>query len=169
MHGGMRARPRQYEHQDGGQMRRSLKFAALGLLIGFGAAQLIQPDTSNPQTDPARCLLNDHSLDPRVANIMQRACANCHSYKTEWPWYARISPVSWFMARHVSQGRAKLNFDDWSTAAAADQLQEISDSVSKKKMPLSSYLLMHPEARLSQAERDVLLAWADGKLEPASR
>jgi hypothetical protein len=67
----------------------------------------------------------------------------------------------------VEQGRAKLNFDDWSPAAAADQLEEIYDSVAKKKMPLWSYLLMHPEARLSRADRDTLLAWADGKLDPA--
>ena len=68
----------------------------------------------------------------------------------------------------MEQGRAKLNFDDWSPAAAADQLQEIYDSIAKKKMPLASYLLMHPEARLSETERDLLLAWADGKLAPVA-
>ena len=67
------------------------------------------------------------------------------------------------MARHVSKGREKLNFDEWSSAAAPDQLEEIYDSIAKKKMPLASYLLMHPEARLSKAETDRLLAWADGK------
>jgi hypothetical protein len=77
---------------------------------------------------------------------------------------ARISPVSWFLARHVRDGRPKLNFDEWSAAAATDQLEEIYDSIAKKKMPLASYLLMHPEARLSQADREAVLAWADGKL-----
>ena len=62
----------------------------------------------------------------------------------------------------------EVNFSDWS-AASADQLEEIYDSIVKNKMPLSSYLLIHPEARLSRADRDALVAWADGKLGPGSR
>ena len=147
-------------------MIRHIKFFGIGLVVVMAAAQLMQPETRNPAVDPSRRLWNDHSVDPRVTEIMQRACGNCHSYETKWPWYAKVSPVSWFVARHVEHGRAKLNFDDWSPAAAADQLEEIYDSVAKKKMPLESYLLMHPEARLSQAERDTLLAWADGKPGP---
>jgi hypothetical protein len=68
----------------------------------------------------------------------------------------------------VVQGRAKLNFSDWSAAAAPDQLVEIADSIAKNHMPLPSYLWIHRSAGLSQADRDVLLAWADGKLEHAS-
>jgi len=149
-------------------MKRPLRSAALALLLGVAAAQLIQPGTANPPVDPARSLWNDRKVDQRVAHILRRACADCHSHKTEWPWYSKISPVSWVMARHVSNGRAKLNFDDWS-GEPADQLEEIYDSVAKKKMPLSSYLLMHPEGRLSKADQDVLLAWADGKLSQDSQ
>ena len=150
-------------------MRRRLKAVALGLLIGLAAAQLIQPDIRTPPVDPARRLWNDQHLDSRVAGIVRRACANCHSYETHWPWYARISPISWWLARHVSQGRAKLNFDEWSSVAAPDQLEEIYDSIAKKKMPLASYLLMHPEARLSPADLAILLAWTDGKLDTRRR
>ena len=144
-------------------MKRRVKFAVLASLIGLASAQLIQPDMHNPPVNPARRLWNGH-VNPRVVGIMRRACGNCHSYETQWPWYARISPVSWFLARHVRDGRPKLNFDEWSAAAATDQLEEIYDSIAKKKMPLASYLLMHPEARLSQADRDAVLARADGKL-----
>jgi len=150
-------------------MRRRVRSAAIALVLVLAAAQLIQPETRNPPVDPARCLWNDHRVNPRVADITRRACGNCHSYETKWPWYAKFSPVSWWLAHHVDKGRAKLNFDDWSSAAATDQLEEIYDSIAKQKMPLWSYLLMHPEARLSQAERDVLLAWADGKLEQTQR
>jgi hypothetical protein len=97
-------------------------------------------------------------VNPRVAGIMRRACGNCHSYETQWSWYARISHVSWFLAWHVTDGRAKLNFDEWPAAAAADQLEEIYDSIAKRKMPRASHLLMHPEARLFQADRDAVLA-----------
>jgi hypothetical protein len=67
------------------------------------------------------------------------------------------------MARHVSKGRAKLNFSEWSTATP-DQVEEIYDSIRKNKMPLASYTWMHPQARLSQDDRSILLDWADGKL-----
>ena len=149
-------------------MKRLVRSAALVLLLGGAVAQLIQPDTRNPPVNPARSLWNDRRVDPRVANILRRACANCHSHETEWPWYSKISPVSWWLVRHVAGGRAKLNFSDWS-AASADQLEEIYDSIVKKKMPIPGYLLMHPEARLSQADRDALLAWVDGKLAQKSR
>ena len=61
------------------------------------------------------------------------------------------------------QGSREAHFDNWSPAATSDELEEIYDAVVKKKMPLASYLLMHPEGRLSQADRDALLAWADSK------
>jgi hypothetical protein len=147
---------------------RYAKHAAVVLMLGGLAAQLIRPDTGNPPVNPVRSLWNDHGVDPRVADILRRACSDCHSHETKWPWYARISPLSWVMARHVEQGRAKLNFSDWSTASA-DQLEEIFDSIDKKKMPLPSYLLMHSDARLSQADREIVMAWADGKLPEGSR
>lgn len=142
-------------------MKRRLKFAVLASLIGLASAQLIQPDMHNSPVNPARRLWNGN-VNPRVAGIMRRACGNCHSYETQWPWYARISRVSWFLAWHVTDGRAKLNFDEWPAAAAADQLEEIYDSIAKRKMPRASYLSMRPEARLSQADRDAVLAWAIG-------
>ena len=144
-------------------MKRRFRVLPTGFVVLIALVQMIQPDLHNPPVDPTRSLWNDHRLNPRVTAIMQRACGNCHSYRTQWPWYAKVSPVSWFLARHVYKGREKLNFDNWSPAAATDELEEIYDAVVKKKMPLASYLLMHPEGRLSQADRDALLAWADGK------
>jgi hypothetical protein len=148
-------------------MKRRVRVAALALALGALAAQFVQPRRDNPPVDPARSLWNDRHVDPRVAGILRRACADCHSHETEWPWYSKISPFSWMVARHVNKGRAKLNFSDWS-AASPDQLEEIYDSITKNKMPMASYLLMHPAARLSQANRNVLLAWADGKLAQGS-
>ena len=141
--------------------RRVLKLS-LALPAILAAAQLIRPGTANPPVTPERSVWNDHRVDPRVARILRRACADCHSHETTWPWYSKISPISWWVARHVDKGRAKLNFSDWS-GADPDQLEEISTSIAKNKMPLSSYLLMHPDARLSQADRDILAGWADGK------
>jgi hypothetical protein len=144
-------------------MKRHLRSAGLALLVGLAAAQLIRPDTTNPPVNPARSLWHDDRVDPRVAGVLRRACANCHSDETQWPWYSKISPVSWILARHVRKGRAKLNFSEWS-GASPNQLEEIYDEIDKHDMPPADYSLMHPEARLTQADREILRAWADGKL-----
>jgi len=144
-------------------MKRLFRSVALALLLGMAAAQLIQPNTVNPPVDPKRSLWNDRHVDPRVSGILRRACADCHSHETAWPWYSKISPVSWFVSRHVEKGRAKLNFSEWSSALP-DQLQEIAEAVEKRHMPLPSYLLIHRDSRLSADDREILLDWADGKL-----
>jgi hypothetical protein len=144
-----------------------MRSVAFVLLLGVAAAQLIRPSTTNPPVDPSRSIWNDHRVDPRVASILRRACADCHSHETAWPWYSKISPVSWFVARHVAKGREKLNFSEWSRVAP-DQLQEIADSIEKKKMPLSSYLWIHHDAGLSKADREALLAWIDAATEAVS-
>jgi hypothetical protein len=149
------------------EMERRLKTAALALILGLAAAQLIQPNTINPPVNPSRSVWNDHGVNPKVAEVLRRACADCHSHETEWPWYSKISPISWMVARHVEDGRAKLNLSNWTPSQ--DQMEEILDSVEKTKMPLSSYYLMHPKARLSEADRAVLRAWVDGTTTVASR
>lgn len=134
-----------------------------GAGLTLAAAQLHRPEMQNPPVDPARSLWNDKSIDPRVASVLRRACADCHSHETKWPWYSKVSPIGWSVHRHVIDGRAKLNFSDWS-GSSPDQIEEIYGSVSKGKMPLRGYAMMHPEARLSAADRELLRSWADGQL-----
>jgi hypothetical protein len=148
-------------------MKPKVRLAGLVLFAGFIAAQFFQPSRHKPSTDPTRSIWWNQRVDPRVGDILRRSCANCDSDETEWPWYSKISPVSWWVARHVENGREKLNLSDWSTASQ-DEIEEIYDSVAKKKMPLASFCLMHPEARLSKADQDLLLAWTDGKLSQES-
>lgn len=144
-------------------MRPDRRSAAFAALLCLAAPQFIRPKLDNPAANPAQSLWRDPQVDSRVAGILRRACANCHSYETEWPWYSKISPVSWMIAHHVEKGRAKLNFSEWS-GASPSQLQEIYDAIDKNEMPPAGYSLMHPEARLSKADRDLLMTWADGKI-----
>jgi len=98
-----------------------------------------------------------------VAAILERSCYDCHSNGTRWPWYSRVAPVSWWVADHVSDARSHLNFTEWperDVDKAAHKLAEIYDEVSEGEMPLSSYVLLHPDARLSDADRGTLLRWA---------
>lgn len=144
-------------------MPRLTQLAALAVLLSGAGAQLIQPDRQNPAVVAEHSIWNAGGVDSRVAGVLRRACADCHSNETQWPWYSRVSPISWFVARHVRDGRAKLNFSEWN-GGSPDLTEEIYESVAKNKMPLPGYSIIHRGARLTPADREILRAWADGAL-----
>jgi hypothetical protein len=92
----------------------------------------------------------------RTRELFFRTCADCHSNETRWPWYSHVAPVSWFVIRHVEQGRHKLNVSAWSIDMI-DEAREAGHQIRKGKMPLRSYLLAHPAARLSAEEKTELI------------
>jgi len=129
----------------------------LGVLALFAVAQAIPVERTNPA---AR---SDVQAPPEVSALLRRACYDCHSNETRWPWYSQVAPVSWFLAHHVEEGRKELNFSEWPVLdfeAQGHDLQDIEEQVSEGKMPLRTYKLLHPEARLDEAERSRLLQWA---------
>lgn len=99
----------------------------------------------------------------RTAELARRACYDCHSNETQWPWYSNFAPVSWRMFHHVEEGRNHLNFSalDPANEKVADAAREAGESVTKKSMPPVDYLLAHPEARLTAEERGLLAAGLD--------
>jgi len=135
-----------------------LGLAAFGVLIQL----LPAPAKTNPPTDPARTFAATMKPPAAVQNIFNRACRDCHSNETQWPWYANVAPVSWPVRNHVNEGRKHLNFsewlNDWST------LEDICKSVRENTMPLPYYDWMHPEAKLTPAERASVCEWVDSKL-----
>lgn len=136
---------------------RALRRSALGLLGVFALMQAKQVEHSNP---PVR-----HELDApeEVRAVLRRSCYDCHSHETRWPWYSYVAPMSWFVAHHVEEGREGMNFSNWprfDPEGEAETFEEIRKQVSRGKMPLKSYLLLHPDARLSEADKAALLRWA---------
>ena len=91
-----------------------------------------------------------------VRELARRACFDCHSNETRWPWYARVAPASWLVTRDVAEGRRHLNFSEWDPSAP--RLQRVPRVVERRKMPPLIYLPAHPEARLAPAERAALAA-----------
>ena len=93
--------------------------------------------------------------------LAQRACFDCHSNQTTWPWYSYIAPGSWLIARDVIAGRRALNFDDWQTSLArADRFpldQQVQREISRGDMPPSYFLWLHPDAKLTAAEQQQLI------------
>ena len=133
-------------------MARKLKYIVLVLVFLFAGSQFIRPDRANPLINPAATFEAVAKPDAGFAAIVQRACYNCHSNQTVWPWYSRIAPVSWLVADDVKEGRAHLNFSEWGmlgAEAAKLRLQGVCDEVKAGDMPLWQYRLIHPEAKLS--------------------
>ena len=142
-------------------MNKKVVFAFVGLLL---AIQLIRPKFNNPPVNSSQDFQNVTQAPAEVVSILKKACYDCHSNETKYPWYAQIAPVSWFLANHINEGREKLNFSTFGTLSAEDRseaLDEAVESIQEGEMPLPSYtwLGLHPEANLSSAERDILLTW----------
>ena len=88
---------------------------------------------------------------PETRQIAQKACFDCHSNETIWPWYSNIAPMSWLVQRDVDVARSRMNFSDWGRKSV--EVGEIIEIVSEGEMPPFQYLLMHPGARLSEQEK----------------
>jgi mono/diheme cytochrome c family protein len=91
---------------------------------------------------------------PQTRALAKRACFDCHSNETVWPWYSHVAPASWLVQSDVVNGRHEMNFSEWDKPQ--DEADHAAKMVTRGKMPLSKYLLLHPEARLTKAERDSL-------------
>lgn len=96
---------------------------------------------------------------PATRDLAQRACFDCHSNETRWPWYASIAPMSWRIQSHVTEGRGALNFSAFEPGneQTAEAAGEAGEAVSKGEMPPRDYLLLHPEARLTPEEKRALV------------
>lgn len=134
-----------------------VKKAIYVLLVLFLAIQLVPVEKTNPaETKPMQI------SDIKAKAVIDRACKDCHSNNTVWPWYAYIAPVSWKIKEHVEHGREELNFSDWgnySTKGAIHKLEEIVEEVEEGHMPEDGYTLMHPEAKITDEDLAVLKAW----------
>jgi mono/diheme cytochrome c family protein len=93
---------------------------------------------------------------PETRILAKRACFDCHSNETVWPWYAKVAPISWLVVYDVREGRAEFNFSDWYPGDVTGRM--VDKEIRSGKMPLPRYLLFHPEARLTDAEKDQLRA-----------
>ena len=99
---------------------------------------------------------------PTTRTLAQRACFDCHSNETRWPWYSHVAPSSWLVQSDVDEGRQELNFSEFQKPFK--EAREAGQTVRDQTMPPRSYLLVHPEARLSAAEREQLARGLDASV-----
>jgi Haem-binding domain len=145
------------------QFGRVVKCAALAFCVALIAIQFVPVNRTNPPVQ------GDFRGSAEVVSVLRRACYDCHSNETVWPWYSRVAPLSWVIAHDVNEGRAALNFSTWSQLSPEKQAEAIKESweeIAEGKMPTWYYVALHPEARLSASDKSVLRTWSGS---PADR
>ena len=136
---------------------------ALGFGVVLVAIQLVPVARTNPPVEASV------EAPPEVTAILRKACFDCHSNETVWPPQAYVAPVSWLVAQDVKEGREELNFSRWGPDQAKRVAKELPKEVEKKDMPPFLYVIAHPGATLSAADRATLTAWARGLGEKGAR
>ena len=136
------------------KLTAKILLGAAGLLV---AAQLVQCQRTNP------VVTADIETPADVKEVLRRACYDCHSNETRWPWYAHVAPISWLLHRDVVEGRKHLNFSEWDKVPAEKRQRRqagVGREVKSGDMPLWFYLPLHPAAKLSDGDKALLEKWA---------
>jgi hypothetical protein len=138
------------------------------LLIGIGAViillQLFPGSRPEVRKENPHDLLLNNDVPDTIASLLRVSCYDCHSNETYYPWYAYVVPVSWLLNKDVRVGRKNVNFSEWESYDKMDKakiLTDIADEVEEGAMPLPIYLLMHPAAKRTADERELIVDWTD--------
>jgi hypothetical protein len=146
-----------------------IKKIFIGLLVVLIVIQFIKPER-NLSDDNSASVATKYALPQDVNTILQKACNDCHSNKTVYPWYSNIQPVAWWLAGHVNDGKRHLNFSEFTTRPLAIQFHKFEETVEvleENEMPLESYswLGLHPDARLTDEEKATVISWAKAQMD----
>ncbi len=146
-----------------------LQVALVALII----IQFFRPEL-NDSNDETYAMATKYEIPEKVQVILKGACLDCHSNTTEYPWYSKIQPVAWWLDDHIKHGKGDLNFSKFTHRRIGIQnhkFEEIVEMVEEHEMPIPSYtyLGLHPEAKLSDAQRTVLTDWAKQQMDRLKR
>lgn len=136
----------------------------LFLLFAFLVIQFIHPEKNKTTGTQANYIGTAYAVPGDVKAILAKACNDCHTNNTNYPWYTNIQPVDWWMNDHVKDGKKELNFDEYANKSPRYQyhkMEEVTEMIKEGEMPLDSYTWMHKDAKLTEAEKNKLINWAD--------
>ena len=128
-----------------------------GIGVVFLAFQLVPIDRENPPVE------TEVSAPPEVRQVLERACYDCHSNESQWPWYGYVAPASWLVAYDIEEAREHMNFSTWNRYDREEQLhliEEVWEEVDEGEMPPFFYTPLHSHANLDANDRDLLRAWS---------
>ena len=131
---------------------RLLLIGAGAILVMFIGMQLIPTVHDNPP------VLSEPRWDsPQTRALAKRACFDCYSNETVWPWYSYVAPASWFVTHNVQEGRTRLNFSEWGAGGSGEGGADASEPIMNGSMPPADYVAQHPQANLTDAEKQQLI------------
>ena len=145
-------------------MKKILKSIGLILLAALVIIQFFHPAKNVAATLSEHHISKLYAVPANVEQILVKACYDCHSNNTKYPWYSKIQPVDWWLNDHINEGKRKLNFDEFTTYRIARQYKKLYECITEVKegeMPLSSYTLIHKNAILTDAEKEALFTWCE--------
>lgn len=142
-------------------MCKTLTMGKLQLIVAFLAVAVLAGHSGTERRADTEPKIKSWP-NSDAAQVLARACGNCHSNQTNWPWYSHVPPVSWWIARHVHDGREKLDFSRWdvySLREKREKLESICGLILTKRMPPPLYAAIHSEANLSESDKKAVCAW----------
>lgn len=142
-----------------------IKKTLLGLLVVLVVIQFIHPDKNISSTLTAQDMNAMYPIPDSVNVVLQKACYDCHSNNTKYPWYNNIQPVAWWLNDHISEGKRELNFSEFGKRTLpkqAKKLKKLAHEVEDGGMPLDSYTWIHKDAKLTDQEKKMIIDWALG-------
>ena len=141
-----------------------VKKILLGLLIVLILIQFIRPARNTGDGMMSADISRGVNIASNIQQRLKTSCYDCHSNHTNYPWYSSIQPLGWWLAHHIKEGKAELNFDEFSSYSKRRQLSKlkaIGESMKDGSMPLSSYTLIHQNAKLSVEDKKMIIDWAE--------
>ena len=140
-----------------------IKKILLVLLAALLILQLFHPKKNKSEGPQPNYIGNVYAVPDDVKAILSKACNDCHSNNTVYPWYSKVQPVDWWMNRHIVDGKKHLNFDEYSNKTAFSQfhkMEETIEMIKEGEMPLNSYTWIHKDAKLTAEEKAKVIDWA---------
>lgn len=144
-------------------MKKGIRWTLIIVVLALLGMQFIGRHPNNGSASGEADIVTAYAVPEQVATVLKKACYDCHSNHTEYPWYYGIQPVAWWMDDHVNEGKRELNFSEFKTFKTKrklKKLKEIIHEVEEGDMPLSSYTWMHKEATLTAEEKQAIIEWS---------
>lgn len=145
-------------------MKNTIKrYSFLTILILLLAVQFIRPAKNDGLVHTTTHISTVVPVSDTIETILQNSCYDCHSNQTHYPWYTQIQPIGFWLNSHVDEGKEELNFSEFATYKKKKQLHKLDECVEmieENEMPLSSYTIVHQEAKLTNEQKNLLINWA---------
>jgi hypothetical protein len=140
-----------------------IKKILIALLVILVIIQFIRPAKNIAATDPSKGISSVYKVPDSVHQVLLKACYDCHSDNTRYPWYANIQPVYWWMNGHINDGKKHLNLDEFAAQTPQKQakwIRHIYEQIDSNEMPIDSYMWIHKDAILTNDEKTAVSNWA---------